>query len=143
MLFIGRLNLLLAEEVERGWVEHVCDDHGFLVATTPLAHVSCECGKVARILRSGRIVDEKTLRPTKAKARSVNSAGHGNLYACDACGRDFGGKTILRRQRMKGGCRTVEQMMERGWTKNGRGRWSLPAPAGLTSSKPLTEIRAA
>lgn len=135
--------MLLAEEIERGWVEHVCDDHGFLVATTPRAQVSCDCGKVARILRGGRIVDEKTLRPAQAQARSVNSAGHPNLYACDECGEDFGGKTIIRRHRTKGRCRTVSQMAERGWTKNRRGRWSLPAPTGLSSAKPLTEFRAA
>lgn len=38
---------------------------------------------------------EHATRPTKAKARSINSAGHPNLYACDECDEDFGGKTIL------------------------------------------------
>jgi hypothetical protein len=126
--------LLAAQEQEDGWVEHVCDQHGFLVATTPRAHVTCKCGKVARILRSGRIVDEVTLRPTSATARMLNSAGHPSLYGCDQCGEDFGGKTILRRHRTKGQCRTVEQMRERGWNKNRRGRWSLPAPKGLAMS---------
>lgn len=134
--------MLLAEEVERGWVEHVCDDHGFLVATTPRALVTCECGKVSRILRSGRLVDAATLRPTKAAARSMNTAGHPNLYGCDECGEDFGGKTILRRHRLKGRCRTGEQMSQLGWSKNRRGRWSLPAPEGVTNGKPLTKLRA-
>ena len=38
---------LTPEETARGWVEFFCPDHGFLVATTPSAVVSCKCGKRA------------------------------------------------------------------------------------------------
>lgn len=134
--------MLLAEEVERGWVEHVCDDHGFLVATTPRAMVTCECGKVARILRSGRIVDEKTLRPTKAAARSLNSAGQPNLYACDECGEDFGSKTLLSRHRVGGKktkcCLTAFQMLGREWFVDERGRWRQRGPKSPDTRSRLT-----
>jgi hypothetical protein len=133
---------LSATEVERGWVEHECPKHGFLVATTPRAVVNCECGRVARILRHGRVVDEKTLKVTSAKARSLNGSGQPNLYACADCGADFGGKTISRRHRVGRGsgkrCLTASEMQAKGWRKSDRGRWVLPAPRGFKKDRPLT-----
>jgi hypothetical protein len=51
---------LTAHERELGLVEFHCDAHGFLAATTPKASVYCVCGKTARRLRSGRLVDPET-----------------------------------------------------------------------------------
>lgn len=132
---------ITADEVERGWVSHECDEHGFLVATTPHAHVTCRCGKVARILRNGRIVNEHG-RVTQAKARSVNSSGHPNLYACGDCGADFGGTTLLARHRVGGTknkrCLSSHEMIGRGWFEDGNGRWrergSLSPSAQSTST---------
>jgi hypothetical protein len=135
---------LSAVEAEQGWVEHACDTHGFLVACTPRAQVNCHCGKVARILRHGRIVDEKTLRPTTAKARSLNAAGHPNRYACGDCGSDFGGQTILRRHRAGSKrskrCLTATEMKSKGWRLDDKGRWRLPAPERFKNARPLTSF---
>jgi hypothetical protein len=96
---------LTATEVERGWVEHVCDQHGFLAAMTPKAQVQCRCGKVARILRHGRVVNEQTLKPTAARARSLNGSGHPHAHACGDCGEDFHGASLLKRHRVgRGAC---------------------------------------
>jgi hypothetical protein len=51
---------LTAHERELGLVEFHCDAHGLLAATTPKASVYCVCGKTARRLRSGRLVDPET-----------------------------------------------------------------------------------
>jgi hypothetical protein len=118
-------------EIKRGWVEHVCDAHGFLVATTPHAHVTCPCGKVARIVRNGRVVDEETLKPTRAKPRALNAQGQPYLHRCGDCGTDFGGKEILSRHRVgrrEKRCLSAEEMHGRGWRLNARGRWSREAP---------------
>lgn len=141
---------LTAEERERGWVEHHCDEHGFLVATTPRAIVNCHCGKVARILRSGRIVSEATLKPTDAKARSQNAAGQPNLYACGDCGQDFGSETLLRRHRVGRGrskrCSVPAEMVGRNWFVDERGRWRKPGPksptrqAGCTVTEAVTAL---
>jgi hypothetical protein len=110
---------------------------------SPRAVVNCgDCGKVARILRHGRVVNEKTLKPTRAKAQSVNDSGHPNLHACGECGEDFGGVTIQRRHRAGRGsakrCMTASEMQAKGWRKSTRGRWVLPAPRGFEKDRPLT-----
>jgi hypothetical protein len=51
------MNNLSAAEKLQGWVEFVCPDHGFLVATTPRALVVCSCGKRAYEHRAGRKLD--------------------------------------------------------------------------------------
>jgi hypothetical protein len=133
---------LSATEVERGWVEHECLKHGFLVATTPRAVVNCECGRVARILRHGRVVNETTLKPTQARATSLNASGRPNLHACGDCLQDFGGKTIARRHRVGRGsskrCMSASEMTAKGWRQSDRGRWVLPTPQGFTTRRPLT-----
>lgn len=118
---------LTAAERERGWVEHECDEHGFLVAMTPRARVTCKCGKMARILRSGRIVNEETLKPTTAKARTRNKLGHPFIHGCGDCGEDFGGETLLRKHRVGGKnnkrCMGSAEMLGKGWFADGSGRW--------------------
>jgi hypothetical protein len=123
---------LSPSEVERGWVEYHCDLHGFLVAMSPRASVQCRCGKQARRLRHGRIVDPVTLKPTDAKPRELKQDGSPFLHRCNACGGDFGGTTALRRHRVGRGarkrCLTAAEMSARGWHLNSRGRWSRPEP---------------
>jgi hypothetical protein len=90
---------LTAAEVERGWVEFECDAHGFLVATTPNATVWCRCGKRARHVRTGRLVDPDTLKPTQARARTLNGQGHPFIHGCGDCGEDFHGVRLQQRHR--------------------------------------------
>src|SRR5262249_36530373 len=119
--------MLSPAEVERGWVEHHCDQHGFLVATVPSARVNCRCGRVARILRHGRLVNDG-LKPTGAKPRELNTAGKPYAHRCGDCGVDFGGQTIFKSHRVGGKlnkrCLTPEDMTARGWRLTERGRWS-------------------
>ena len=60
---------LTVEEIERGWVEFSCREHGFLVAMTPKASVACRCGRTATRSVGGRAVDEAG-RVTQAKPAS-------------------------------------------------------------------------
>lgn len=121
---------LTADEREQGWVEHHCDEHGFLAACAPSALVTCACGKVARMLRSGRIVNEETLKPTAAKPRARNGAGQAFIHGCGDCGEDFGGETLLRRHRAGGKrkkrCMSRHEMIGRGWFADEAGRWRVP-----------------
>jgi hypothetical protein len=121
---------LSANEAEFGWVEHVCDEHGFLAACSPKSLVTCRCGKNARILRHGRVVDAETLKPTAAKAREVNASGFPFIHGCGDCRCDFGGKTLLRRHRIGGKmnkrCLSSEEMKAKGWHRDTRGRWRAP-----------------
>lgn len=62
---------LSAEELERGWAEFICVDHGFLVATTPTATVRCACGRGALPYRgSQRLLkrDIKALQNARSKS---------------------------------------------------------------------------
>lgn len=119
---------LSAVELERGWASFECDAHGFLVAASPRVArtVWCRCGKRARIFRSGRAVDPDTLKPTAAKAKTLNRSGHPFIYGC-GCGEDFGGRTLLKRHRVGGTkskrCLSVEEMAARGWLMDQKGRW--------------------
>ena len=130
---------LTAAEIERGWVAHVCDVHGFLVATIPEAVVNCRCKRVARIVRNGRVVTEK-LKPTTAKARELNKAGHPFTHGC-GCGQDFGGKSLLRRHRVGGSlskrCLSPAEMTSKGWFLDPRGKWRQQ---GAFSPTPLTDF---
>jgi hypothetical protein len=123
---------LTAAEVERGWVEFACDAHGFLVATTPNATVWCFCGKRARHTRHGRLLDPDTLKPTQAKAREVNTAGHPFIHSCGDCGQDFHGRTLQQRHRVGSKlhkrCMTPEEMIQKGWHQDTQGRWRRAAP---------------
>jgi hypothetical protein len=118
---------LTADEVARGWVEFVCDAHGFRVATTPNATVWCSCGKRARHQRHGRLVDPDTLKPTAAKARKLNSSGQPFIHACGDCGEDFQGVTLQKRHRIgrpgSKRCLTQAKMFEKGWGLDEDGRW--------------------
>ncbi len=130
---------LSAVEVERGWVEFACDAHGFLVATTPNATVWCVCGKRARQVRHGRLLDPDTLKPTQAKARELNAAGHPFIHACGDCGQDFRGRYLQKRHRIGRGaakrCLTAEEMTEKGWHRDEQGRWRNPVPEGLPEAR--------
>jgi hypothetical protein len=123
---------LTAEERELGLTEFHCDAHGFLAVTTPKASVFCRCGKIARRVRNGRLVDPDTLKPTAAKARSLNEAGHPNIHACGDCGADFGGKRAHQMHRVGRGskkrCLTAEEMLAKGLQLNSRGRWVRQTP---------------
>jgi hypothetical protein len=120
------------------------------LATSTAFKVTCRCGKVARILRSGRIVNEDTLRTTPAKARTLNSSGHPNLYACDDCGQDFGGEGLRKRHRVGRGaarrCMSPHEMVGRNWFADERGRWRQPGPkspermAGLTVAEAVEAL---
>jgi len=118
---------LTAPEREQGWVEFHCDAHGFLVATMPKASIWCRCGKQARRLRHGRLIDPETLKPTQAKARELNAVGHPFIHACGNCGVDFGGQRLLKRHRagskLKKHCLSPEQMRAKGWFQDDKGRW--------------------
>jgi hypothetical protein len=63
---------LTAEERELGFVSFHCAVHGFLAAAMPTANVWCRCGKLARRVRNGRLVEPDTLKPTRAKPREPN-----------------------------------------------------------------------
>jgi hypothetical protein len=131
--------VLSVAEVERGWVEFVCDAHGFLVATTPNATVWCSCGKRARHSRHGRLVDPDTLKPTQAKAREANTVGQPFIHGCGDCGADFGGRTLQKRHRIGRGnskrCLTQEEMTKKGWHQDGKGRWRGPVSERLGAYK--------
>ena len=119
---------LTVEEVERGWVEFSCSEHGFLVATTPKAEVACRCGRKAIRSAGGRAVDEAG-RVTQAKPREFNKAGKVPRLVCPACQEDFGGRTTFRRHRVGGRgkpkrCLTPDEMRARGMRLSERGRWS-------------------
>lgn len=118
---------LSAAEVERGWVEYHCDSHGGLVAMTPGAHVTCRCGKRARDIRHGRLLNPETLKPTRAKARELNSTGHPCIHACGDCKEDFHSKTLFSRHRAGRGpnkrCLTPDEMKTKDWDKDEKGRW--------------------
>ena len=119
-------------------MEYHCDEHGFLVATTPeRTTVWCHCGKRARILRAGRLLDPDTLKPTKAKARELNTAGQPFIHACGDCREDFGGKTLRDRHRVGRGpkrrCLTPDELASRGFHRDDRGRWHRPAPKAFSS----------
>jgi len=123
---------LTAEEMELGWVEFVCEKHGFLVAMTPRAVVWCKCGKQATRLRGGRVVD-RDLKLTEAKARASNGSGKPSLHLCPDCQQDFGGGFIHKRHRVgtrgkSKRCLTSAEMRAKGWRLTKRGRWSLPRP---------------
>jgi hypothetical protein len=62
---------LTAAELERGWAEFHCPSHGFLVATTPLAGVSCECGKTAFAARNGRRMSRTSLHRLRRYTTSL------------------------------------------------------------------------
>jgi hypothetical protein len=66
---------LTAAELGRGWVEFVCDEHGFLVATTPSAIVRCKCRKRAYPTRHGMRLGSAELKRIKSSAKSLQTEG--------------------------------------------------------------------
>jgi len=82
------------------------------------------------VSRNGRLFDPDTLKPTQAKARALNEAGHPNIHACGDCGADFRGETLLRRHRVGRGakrrCLTTLEMTGKGWRQDAEGRWRDP-----------------
>src|ERR687892_1544180 len=134
---------LTAAEVELGWVEFHCDRHGFLVATSPEASAFCKCGKQARRLRHGRLLDPETLKPTQAKAREHNAFGHPFIHGCGDCGEDFHGRTLQARHRVGRGngkrCLSLTEMEKKGWHRDERGRWRGPSPLREIISKTASE----
>ncbi len=66
---------LSVAEAERGWVEHVCPAHRFLIAGGPTLKVKCVCGKAAHPERGGRRLTkrdiEDLLRPTDVDSRRI------------------------------------------------------------------------
>jgi hypothetical protein len=122
--------MLTVEEQHRGWVEFLCDAHGFLVATTPNATVWCECGKRARASRHGRLVDPDTLKPTDAKPRELNRMFRPYIHGCADCGEDFGSVRLQTRHRagtpLHKRCLTPEEMTLKGWHMDPKGRWRRP-----------------
>jgi hypothetical protein len=53
---------LTIAEVDRGWVEFVCPAHGFLVATTPAAGVTCgECRRQAKRMLNGSALKSRDI----------------------------------------------------------------------------------
>jgi len=63
---------LSAQELERGWGEFICVDHGFLVATIPWASVRCACGRAASPYRGSRKLLKRDIKALQ-KAGSVST----------------------------------------------------------------------
>jgi hypothetical protein len=63
---------LSAQELERGWAEFICADHGFLVATIPHASVRCACGKAAAPYRGSQRLRKRDIKALQ-NARSVSA----------------------------------------------------------------------
>lgn len=69
------MSRLTNAELEKGWVEFHCADHGFLAATTPRGTVTCACGKRAYAVRNGRKLPRTTLLRIKRSAKSLQMKG--------------------------------------------------------------------
>jgi hypothetical protein len=66
---------LTLSEFERGWVEFSCPDHGFLVATSAGASVTCRCKKRAFESRNGRKLGRQEMRRITASAKALQNEG--------------------------------------------------------------------
>jgi len=67
---------LTASEVERGWVEFVCPEHGALVVAAPSCTVRCRCGRQARRSLNGTALKSRDIeRLQKSVQRSLQTKG--------------------------------------------------------------------
>ena len=83
-----------------------------------------------------------TIGALVATGRETNVAGHPFLHPCQHCLRDFGGRVLHQRHRIRRSeryhsiterCLTEEEMWARGWYMDRYGRWrdSRKRPVGV------------
>jgi hypothetical protein len=70
-----KLSTVTPVERKLGWVEFTCPKHGFLVATTHEAAVTCKCGKHALMFRTGKPMHREQIRRLRL-ARNREKASH-------------------------------------------------------------------
>jgi hypothetical protein len=67
---------ILPVELERGWVEFACAEHGVVAVTAPCAVVRCRCGRRARPSLNGTPLRARDIaRLRKQVQKSLQIAG--------------------------------------------------------------------
>jgi hypothetical protein len=68
--------VILATDLERGWVEFMCSEHGVLAVTAPSAVVRCRCGRRARPSLNGTPLRARDIeRLQKQVQKSLQTRG--------------------------------------------------------------------